>query len=216
MSKYKDAQFSKLNITNNSEVKEINNDDDSYIYSSLTCNGGLAVHKGLSIGMQDKMVSGLMIYDNENFYGYSDKYGLVLLSNNSEYRELEIPDINSNRLSANDILKENEKKKLNINLILKDNNNYFLKINKYVSDIELIFDIQFIIDDETMLSNYSLVVLNESEINININFIGNNLYFSDNIVNNINKKEFIKYNINFINNDYILVDNIKYFSKQLF
>ena len=66
MSKYKDGIFSKLSITNNSEVKEIYNDDDTYIYSSLTTEGGLSVHKGISLGMQEKMVSGLMIYDNEN------------------------------------------------------------------------------------------------------------------------------------------------------
>ena len=213
MSKYKDGIYSKITITNNSEVKEIFNDDETYIYSSLTSKGGISTHKGLSIGMQEKMVSGLMIYDNENFYGYSDKYGLILLSNNNEYQELEIPDINSNKLNANDNNKEIEKKKLNLNLILKDNNNYFLKINKYVSDIELIFDNNFIIDEETMLSNYSLVLLNESIINIKINFIGNNLYFSNNFNNDIKSKEFIKFNIDYINNNYILIDRIGYNSK---
>ena len=212
MSKYKDGIFSKLTITNNSEVKEIYNDDDTYIYSSLTTEGGLSVHKGISLGMQDKMVSGLMIYDNENFYGYSEKYGLILLSNNNEYQELEIPDLNSNKLNANED-NQLEKKKLNVNLILKDNNNYFLKINKYVSDIELIFDITFIIDDETMLSNYSLVLLNESIINIKINFTGNNLYFSNNFSNDIKSKEFVKFNIDLINNDYILIDKVVYKGK---
>lgn len=213
MSKYKDAKYSKITITNDSEVKEIFNDDDTYVYSSLTCEGGIAVHKGLSIGMQEKMVSGLMIYDNENFYGYSEKYGLVLLSNNNEYQELDIPDINTNKLMANEDNKGIEKKKLNINLILKDNNNYFLKINEYLSDVELIFDINFIIDDETMLSNYSLVLLNESIINIEINFIDNNLYFSDNFNNEIKSKEFIKFNIEYINSDYILIDKVKYSKK---
>ena len=213
MSKYKDAKYSKITITNDSEVKEIFNDDDTYVYSSLTCEGGIAVHKGLSIGMQEKMVSGLMIYDNENFYGYSEKYGLILLSNNNEYQELDIPDINTNKLMANEDNKGIEKKKLNINLILKDNNNYFLKINEYLSDVELIFDINFIIDDETMLSNYSLVLLNESIINIEINFIDNNLYFSDNFNNEIKSKEFIKFNIEYINSDYILIDKVKYSKK---
>ena len=212
MSKYKDGIFSKLSITNNSEVKEIYNDDDTYIYSSLTTEGGLSVHKGISLGMQEKMVSGLMIYDNENFYGYSEKYGLILLSNNNEYQELEIPDLNSNKLNANEN-NQLEKKKLNVNLILKDNNNYFLKISKYVSDMELIFEINFLIDDETMLSNYSLVLLNESIINIKINFTGNNLYFSNNFNDNIKSKEFVKFNIDLINNDYILIDKVLYKGK---
>jgi hypothetical protein len=37
------------------------------------------------------MVPGLIIYDNENFYGFSEKYGLSLLSPHSEYSELLIP-----------------------------------------------------------------------------------------------------------------------------
>ena len=214
MSNYKDGIYSNLLVRNTKGVKEIVNEDGTYISSSITCEGGLAVHKGISIGMQDKMVSGLIIYDNENFYGFSDKFGLVLLSNNNEYSELEIPDLSTNKLnpvSENDSFNTNEnKKKLNIELLLKDSNNFFLKVDRNINNLELLFDVELIIDDETMLSQYSLVFINESNIDINIEFLNNGLYYSKNFNKLIFKNKIIKFNIDFINNDYILIDNITY------
>ena len=37
------------------------------------------------------MVPGLIIYDEENFYGFSEKNGLNLLSQNNDFKELEFP-----------------------------------------------------------------------------------------------------------------------------
>lgn len=92
---YKDLTLKNVKIMSEKEVSVINNNDeneDDYIYGSLTVEGGGAFKKGISIGMQEKMVSGLLIYDKENFYGFSEKYGLSLLSHTHEYIELTIPE----------------------------------------------------------------------------------------------------------------------------
>ena len=60
-------------------------EDNNYNSGTLTCLGGASFHKGLSIGMQDRMVNGLLIYDDENFFGYSEKNGLILLSLNYDF-----------------------------------------------------------------------------------------------------------------------------------
>ena len=128
MTRLKDGTFRQLTITNTKEVSTIYHEDSSdYIHGSLTCEGGAAFHKGVSIGMQEKMNSGLLLYDEENFYGFSDKYGLILLSNNCEYRELEIDEIkNSTLLPSNpqDKTTSIEQKNIQLNLFVKDNPNF--------------------------------------------------------------------------------------------
>ena len=216
MYKNKDAAYNKLIITNTKEVSTIyNEDDEDYIHSSFTCNGGGVFNKGLCIGMQEKMNSGLMIYDSENFYGFSDKYGLVLLSNNNEYRELEIEDIKNNTLqpikpgSTPNI----EQKKINLNIFVKDNPNFHIIIPEGNNELLLfVFDIKYIINDETMISKLNLVFINKSNKNIKINHIGDNLYFkneTNNLTNNSinNANSILKYNIEIISNEYLLISS---------
>ena len=215
MYKNKDAYYNKLIITNTKEVSTIyNEDDEDYIHSSLTCSGGGVFNKGICIGMQEKMNSGLMIYDSENFYGFSDKYGLVLLSNNNEYRELEIEDIKNNTLqpikpgSTPNI----EQKKINLNIFVKDNPNFHIIIPEGNNELLLfVFDIKYIINDETMISKLNLVFINKSNKNIKINHIGDNLYFKNetsNSTNNMNNaNNILKYNIEIISNEYLLISS---------
>ena len=216
MYKNKDAYYNKLIITNTKEVSTIyNEDDEDCIHSSFTCSGGGVFNKGLCIGMQEKMNSGLMIYDSENFYGFSDKYGLVLLSNNNEYRELEIEDIKNNTLqpikpgSTPNI----EQKKINLNIFVKDNPNFHIIIPEGNNELLLfVFDIKYIINDETMISKLNLVFINKSNKNIKINHIGDNLYFkneTNNLTNNLinNANSILKYNIEIISNEYLLISS---------
>ena len=133
----KDTKLNTLLLNNKKEVFSINNENEKYNYGTLTCLGGGSFHKGLSIGMQDKMVNGLLIFDDENFFGFSEKNGLILLSLNHDFRELEIPLLDSNS--------ENNEKILNIDLTFRDIINYYLKIPDTIDkhNISLIFNINF-------------------------------------------------------------------------
>jgi hypothetical protein len=129
--------------------------------------------------MQDKMIPGLMIYDQENFYGFSEKHGLSLLSTHPEYNELTIPDnIFENRNTLQPVqnnasehfknLKDTEKieyKSLNIDLEIRDINNFYIIIPKSYSDCKFIlsFNITYVYDLNTIISNISLVLINESD-----------------------------------------------------
>ena len=217
MYKNKDSIINTLTIKNTKEVSTIYNEDqEDYIHSSLTCSGGGVFNKGVCIGMQEKMNSGLLLYDNENFYGFSDKFGLVLLSNNNEYRELEIEEIKNNTLqpiqpgNTNNI----ENKKITLNIYIKDNPNFHIIIPNNINELFLFeFNIQYIINDETMISKLNIIFINKSNKNIKINHIGNNLYFKkENKIINIdeNMNNIIKYDIDIISNEYILISSEKF------
>jgi len=155
-----------------------------------------------------------MIYDNENFYGFSDKYGLILLSNNNEYRELEIEEIKNNTLLPvkPDSVQNIEQKKITLNIFIKDNPNFHIIIPEGNNELLLfVFDINYIINDETMISRLNLVFINKSNKNIKINHIGDNLYFkneTNNSTNNINNaNNILKYNIEIISNEYLLISS---------
>ena len=155
----KDIIARNIKIINDKDISIINNnDDENYLFSALTVEGGGVFKKGIAIGMQEKMVPGLIIFDNENFYGFSDKNGLSLLSTHMEYNELSMPKnifenpVNKlqpvqNNLSENfKNLKETEKienKNLNIDLQIKDTNNFYIIIPKEYSNNKffLTFDI---------------------------------------------------------------------------
>ena len=210
MSRNKDGFFHKLTISNDKEVSTIYNEDNNdYIHGSLTCEGGGVFHKGLCIGMQEKMNSGLLIYDNQNFYGFSDKYGLILLSNNCEYRELEIEEIKNSAIKPtkpNESSNSIEHKNIQLNIYVKDNPNFYIIIpENYNELVQLVFNIQYIINDETMISNIHLVFINKSNKNIIINHNGNNLYINENYKNKENKQQIIKYDLDIISNQYLLI-----------
>ena len=90
----KDILAENIKILNTKDVSIINNNDEDYIFSALTVEGGGVFKKGLAIGMQEKMIPGLLLYDDENFYGFSEKHGLSMLSAVS-YTHLTLPTIYS-------------------------------------------------------------------------------------------------------------------------
>jgi len=183
------TQNIKILSSKNVSVIPDNDGDDDYIFGPLTCEGGGVFKKGVAIGIQEKMVSGLLIYDNENFYGFSEKYGLCLLSNHPEYIELSLPENyfaeENNKIQpvgANDFkdLKESIKNKnLNIDILIKDASNFFIMIpNLYEkTKFQLTFDINFIYDMNTIISQISLVFINESGKMINMSINNDNCYY---------------------------------------
>jgi hypothetical protein len=223
----KDIIAKNIKVISEKEVSIINNEDEDYIFSALTVEGGGVFKKGISIGMQDKMAPGLIIYDTENFYGFSEKYGLSLLSSHVEYIELDIPPtIFENKIERNLIqpsnnnqnfqnLKDTEKveyKNLNIDLEMKDVNNFYIKIpNTYdLNKFILLFNISFLFDLNTIISNISLIIINESNRESLFKITNDNFYYETNFNNTIPKNSILKIYLEMINNNYFIVKTLCY------
>ena len=221
----KDIIVQNIKVLNNKDVSVIyNNDDDDYIYAGLTVEGGGVFKKGVAIGIQEKMVSGLLIYDNENFYGYSDKYGLSLLSGHPEYNELVIPSyIFENKEDRNvlqpmskeaspnfqNLVETNkiENKSLNIDIQIKDSNNFFITIpNDYSNNkFTLTFDITFIYDLNSIISNINLAIINDSNKSVFFKITNDNCYYDDAFSKEIEKNSINKINLEVITNDHFII-----------
>jgi hypothetical protein len=226
----KDIILKSLKITSDREVSIINTQNDDYYNSSFVSEGGGIFKKGLAVGFQDKMTPGLIIYDDENFYGYSEKFGLSLLSNHHEYEELTIPvsafeseDTSINRLqptpkntsehfkNMSDTDKETIKN-LNIDIEVKDASNFYIVIPKQYSDNKVIitFDITYIYNLDTIISNLSLVIINESIKSVFFKITNSKCFFEDDFQNEITKRSIHKLNLEIINDNYFLVTKKKF------
>lgn len=226
----KDIIAQNIKIQSNKEVSIINNEDEEdYIYSALTVEGGGVFKKGIAIGIQEKMIPGLIIYDNENFYGFSEKYGLSLLSPHSEYSELVIPDnIFENKSDRNKLqpvqnngdnfqnLKETEtNKSLNIDLQIKDINNFYIVIPKNYSDTKsiLTFYIKYIYDLDSIISNISLTFINESNKSAFFEITNDNCYYDNDFNKELYKNSVNKIYTDVINNDYFIINKKSFFKR---
>lgn len=224
----KDIIAQNIKIQSNKEVSIINNDDDEedYIYSALTVEGGGVFKKGIAIGIQEKMISGLIIYDNENFYGFSEKYGLSLLSPHSEYSELDIPNNIFENKSDNKLqpvqnngdnfqnLKDTEtNKSLNIDLQIKDVNNFYIIIPKEYSTTKstLTFYIKYIYDLDSIISNISLVFINESNKSAFFEIVNDNCYYENDFNKELYKDSVNKIYTDIINSDYFIINKKSFF-----
>jgi hypothetical protein len=233
MFKQKDIICNTLKITSEKDVSIINNYDDDYLFSSLTVEGGGVFKKGLSVGMQEKMVSGLIIYDNENFYGFSDKFGLCLLSPHTEYTKLETPnnifditsDINKLQPVSKDsnsklqnLIDTNKEKSLNIDLSIKDINNFYIVIPKIYdsNNIILTFFINYIYDLNTIISNISLSFINESSKPAHFKISNDNCYYDNTYNEIINPNSIKKINLEVINENYFIIHVNEYTKNKKF
>ena len=229
MQSQRDITVQNIKILNDKEVSIINNnDDEDYIFSALTVEGGGVFKRGLSIGMQEKMIPGLMIYDQENFYGFSEKYGLLLLSTHPDYNQLDIPEsifeikntlqpVQKNSSEHFQNLKDTDKgenKNLNIDIEIKDINNFFIIIPQdyNLTKFILTFDINYIFDLNSIISNLSLVFINESNKSTYFNITNNNCYYENNFMNNIEKNSITKIYLEVINSNYFIISK-KIFTK---
>ena len=223
----KDAIINTLRITSSKEVSILNIDDENYYNSSFVSEGGGIFKKGIAVGFQDKMTPGLIVYDDENFYGFSEKFGLSLLSNHHEYEQLLIPvsafqldnRIQPTSQNTSEHFKNMEGtdkeniKNLNIDIEIKDASNFYIIIPKEYSDnkMNIIFDITYIYNLDTIISNLSLVIINESTKSVFFKITNNNCYYENNFDNEITKKSINKIYLEIINPNYFLLTK-KYFS----
>jgi hypothetical protein len=178
------------------------------------------------------MVPGLMIYDDENFYGYSDKYGLCLLSTHPDYNELEIPEsifvekpekIQASQTSNNgpnfkdlkDTIKQGDaNKSLNIDIDIKDSNNFYISIPSYYNKTKfmLSFDINFLYDLNSIITSVNLAFVNESQKPVQFKIINHNCYFEKGFLNTVLPGTINKINMEIIGNNYFIVSQ-KIFEK---
>ena len=92
---------------------------------------------------------------------------------------------------------------------MKDNPNFHIIIPDGNNELLLfVFDIKYIINDETMISKLNLVFINKSNKNIKINHIGDNLYFkNETSISTNNANNILKYNIEIISNEFLLISS---------
>ncbi len=70
----KNLDITYLKVTSEAPVSEYkHNDGTIYKNGSIRTNGGIYVEKGIKVGNQEQVCNGMMYYDGENFYGYSEK-----------------------------------------------------------------------------------------------------------------------------------------------
>ena len=225
----KDIIAQNIKILNNKDISIISNNDEDYIFSALTVEGGGVFKKGIAIGMQQKMIPGLLIYDSENFYGFSEKYGLLLLSAHHDYTELELPQnifeakesrnvlqpVHQNKSEHFQNLKETEKienKNLNIDLQIGDSSNFHIIIPENYSATKFIltFDITYIYDMNSIISNISLVIINESDKNAFFK-ITNKCYYEKDFNYEIEKNSVKKISLETVNGKYYMVGERSFF-----
>ncbi len=189
MSQQKNAIFETVIINNSNDVNFYENPKNNQIHytAALNVQGGVSIKKGLKIGFQENLIPGLLMYDQENFFGYSEKKGLCLLSSDqSRFINLQIPpsifenkkllqpvqsnhSINKNSMDTFD---SQSLKKLNIDIQVKDDPNYFIHIPVEYENINFLlhFDITFIYDQESLISHVRLVFINKSNKKISYKF----------------------------------------------
>lgn len=199
----KNNRFNSLILENQKEVFCIKDEENNYNSGTLTCLGGASFHKGLSIGMQDRMVNGLLIYDDENFFGYSEKNGLILLSLNYDFKELEMP--------VFDEKLEKQEKTLNIDMTFRDILNYYINIPNSIDkyDISLVFNIKFIYDDESLVNEINFHIINDNKKEIKYNIMNDNIYYSSSKFKK-NNNSIIKLNLNYIDSQHIICNTEKF------
>ena len=224
-SRYGDLNVNFLNVLNNKDVIHIDND---VFKGALTVEGGGVIKKGLKIGYQEKMVSGLLIYDNENFFGYSDKYGLTLLSKHNDYTQLiiekdffeksDIQKISPIQTNGGKDMVKNNSTDLNkiipikLDIEFKDLSNFYLTIPALYSNkqFNLNIDLELLINKECLITNITIAIINESSKNVSYKFINNNCYYQKGFDNIVNGNNIVKINVELIDKKYFLISHLIY------
>ena len=230
--KYGDLNVNVLNILSTKDVNYVENTKYTpYFFGALNVEGGATVKRGLRIGYQEKLVPGIMIYDNENFFGYSEKYGLQLLNKASDYNELMITndffmEDAKNKISpaktsfGKDLINEIKSgddnfKSIDIDILLKDITKYSLIIPDIYSSrkFHLTLDLQLIVDDECFITDLSFVIINESNKSLSIKISKDKdtkYYFSKEFQDDIGPQMIAKIDIEMIDKKYFLISQKKY------
>lgn len=179
-----DGIFHTLKITNKEEVNSFDNKKTGEVQTiaPLIVEGGASFNKGIKLGIQENLIPGLIIYDGENFLGFSEKFGLCLLNTYSHSTYLELPTtifqqekrmIQSKQSGHFNEEKERDTKEktiknLKIEIEVKEIPTFYVvipEIHNYTS-FELNFDIHLIFGESQFLSQVDIIFINESSRDI--------------------------------------------------
>jgi len=197
--------MNQLRITNERESFQI--EDESF--GPLIVNGGSIFKKGLILGIQEKMVSGLLFYDKQNFYGYSEKYGICLLSPHFEYQQIEY-DIEKNKLSpiqtnhSHDTFQNTDKNNIPIPLeiVFHDSMNYYIIIEEGINNV---FELELFYDLNSIFPCIQLVFINKSPHTGKILFKNTNIYFKENMgMSEVLPNDVIQFHIEYVHEIFLV------------
>lgn len=173
-----------LKVISNDEVRVVEDPVHERIttFAPLHVEGGASIGKGLKIGVQENLVGGMMVYDGENFLGFSEKFGLTLLSQHHQSMNLEIPlSIFQKKIlpsvpsQSGDDRKFQElegTKKMNMELEIKDISTFYIKIPEVYGTVNfnLFFQIELYFEENHFVSEVRLYMINESKKSISFDF----------------------------------------------
>ena len=111
-----------------------------------------------------------------------------------------------------DLNNENENKSLNIDLQIKDTHNFYINIPESYSKslFNLTFDITYIYDLNSIISNITLVFINKSDKNVFFKILNKNCYYQNDFNNNITKNSIVKLNVEVVNEDFFLITKLDF------
>ncbi len=231
MSFCKDGLFNFLTIKNEDEVYVYENVDEENSVDSvapIVCEGGCVIKKGLKVGFQENLVPGLIIYDNENFYGFSEKHGLCQLNQIKQSTiRLQLPDTlfadrkkiqsvqsNTQTSMTTNSVDTNSLKRMNIDITVKDISRFYLIIpEQYLSTtFHLHFDIKFMFVENTVYNIFELYIINESNKKLSFDIKNNNVYWRENSNKNIKEREIKEIICKKISNQHYIMNTDTYLS----
>ena len=215
---FRNSIIQTLKITNQEDVNVYEDSIHHTIQSMapLIVEGGMSVGKGIKIGLQENLIPGLVVYDGENFLGFSEKFGLTLLGNHPQSTYLEIPqNVFSKKIQSvnrgNDYKETESIKKMNIELEIKDINKFYVKIPEiYVSsNFVFHFDIELVTNENTYISDVRFMFINESNKVIHFDILNQNMkiYYEKGFIKEVYGKEIKELYIRKISNQYLFISS---------
>jgi hypothetical protein len=223
----KDLIVHSLRITNQDDTNVYENTSNGKIFpiSPLIIEGGASIQKGLQIGLQENLVAGLMIYDGENFLGFSEKFGLTLLGVNHQSMYLEIPESVFKKkiqpMQSNTIHDEKkgmeegiETKRLKMDIEIKDISSFYMKIPRLyeMSNFHLQFIVECIFPENRFVSEFYIIWVNESNRRVSFEFVqkGEKIHYANSFRKTVHENEIMELKIRKINQQYLLISQIFY------
>ncbi len=223
----KDLIVHSLRITNQDDTNVYENPSNGKIFpiSPLIIEGGASIQKGLQIGLQENLVAGLMIYDGENFLGFSEKFGLTLLGINHQSMYLEIPESVFKKkiqpMQSNTIHDEKkgmeegiETKRLKMDIEIKDISSFYMKIPRLyeMSNFHLQFMVECIFPENRFVSEFYIIWVNESNKKVSFDFVqkGEKIHYANLFRKTVHENEIMELKIRKINQQYLLISQIFY------
>ncbi len=227
------VQTLKVTQTDDVNIYEDHVRDSIHTMAPFTIEGGMSVGKGIKIGVQENLVPGLIVYDGENFMGFSEKFGLTMLGVHQQSTFLELPNsllLNNriqptpkplsnngeNTINNNSMGNSNNGglKRLNIELEIKDISNFYVKIPQSLGN-DLHFDVEFVFVENCFISEFHLFVINESLRDVRVN-LGNKMNVQmrikkeKNMNNEVKGGESVEWIMRRISNQYLFISKKEY------